>query len=424
MPSRSDILTRSASERACIFFITWPRCTLTVISLVPSSAAACLLSNPATTRPITACSRGVRDWYRSFSSRSPACSRRAARSRVMASRIAVKRSSSPKGFVRNSTAPAFIARTDVGTSPWPVMKMIGISRSISTRRRWRSRPERPGSWTSNTRQLGPSARGPARNSCALAYVTTPNPAARKRPPSASRTDASSSTTKTVASGLGIALLRPLRHGEVKRRAGTIVGKRPQLSAVILDDGTADRKPHAHASRLGGVKSVEDVRRAFGVEAYSRVLNRHACLTALDPLCLDDQHSRPISHPAHGFDRIHHEVQHHLLQLHAITQHGREIVGELGSQKHPIAADFTLGENRDFLHGIVQVQRLFLGIGLLRQRTNPPDHLTGPIAVTDNPARRFAGFLEIGCIARQPPEARTRVGHDPRQRLVHFVRDGS
>ena len=31
------------------------------------------------------------------------------------------------GFVRNSTAPAFIARTVIGMSPCPVMKMIGMS---------------------------------------------------------------------------------------------------------------------------------------------------------------------------------------------------------------------------------------------------------------------------------------------------------
>src|SRR2546427_69140 len=72
------------------------------------------------------------------------------------------------------------------------MKMIGISRLASAMRLWRSRPERPGSRTSNTRQLGPSARRPppappARNSWAVAKVATPNPAERTRPPSASRT---------------------------------------------------------------------------------------------------------------------------------------------------------------------------------------------------------------------------------------------
>src|ERR1700737_2120369 len=39
-------LTRVANESACIFLIIWPRCTCTVYSVIPSTAAACLLSRP------------------------------------------------------------------------------------------------------------------------------------------------------------------------------------------------------------------------------------------------------------------------------------------------------------------------------------------------------------------------------------------
>src|SRR5438046_2820097 len=52
----------------------------------------------------------------------------------MACRMALNKTSSPNGFVKNSTAPPFIAWTVIGTSPWPVMKMMGISgRSAETR---------------------------------------------------------------------------------------------------------------------------------------------------------------------------------------------------------------------------------------------------------------------------------------------------
>ena len=51
-------------------------------------------------------------------------SRLAIRSCVMAARIARIRSDSLSGLVRKSTAPAFIARTDLGMSPCPVMKTI------------------------------------------------------------------------------------------------------------------------------------------------------------------------------------------------------------------------------------------------------------------------------------------------------------
>src|SRR5262244_997067 len=49
--SLSAILTRSASEVARILCMICPRWRFTVISLVPNSAATCLLSSPVTTRP-------------------------------------------------------------------------------------------------------------------------------------------------------------------------------------------------------------------------------------------------------------------------------------------------------------------------------------------------------------------------------------
>ena len=41
-PSRAEMFTKSGSDSACIFRITCPRCTFTVISLMPSSAPTCL----------------------------------------------------------------------------------------------------------------------------------------------------------------------------------------------------------------------------------------------------------------------------------------------------------------------------------------------------------------------------------------------
>jgi DNA-binding response OmpR family regulator len=51
-------------DLACIFFIAWPRCILTVASLAPSSAAICLFSIPETTRVITSRSRTLNVLYR------------------------------------------------------------------------------------------------------------------------------------------------------------------------------------------------------------------------------------------------------------------------------------------------------------------------------------------------------------------------
>ena len=49
----------SANEFAFIFRMTLPRCTFTLISLMPSSPPTCLLSNPEITNVITSRSRCV-----------------------------------------------------------------------------------------------------------------------------------------------------------------------------------------------------------------------------------------------------------------------------------------------------------------------------------------------------------------------------
>src|ERR1700730_12614263 len=64
--SLSAILTSSGKDLACIFFITWLRCILTVASLGSSSAAICLLSIAEPTnvrrvqeRCVTSCTAGL-----------------------------------------------------------------------------------------------------------------------------------------------------------------------------------------------------------------------------------------------------------------------------------------------------------------------------------------------------------------------------
>ena len=47
--------------------------------------------------------------------------------------MALIRARSLNGFVKNSTAPAFMARTVIGTLPYPVMKMIGMVARLPSR---------------------------------------------------------------------------------------------------------------------------------------------------------------------------------------------------------------------------------------------------------------------------------------------------
>src|SRR3954462_6060296 len=116
-PSRAAICTRAGSDSAFIFRITCPRCALTVTSLMPSSPPTCLFSRPETTNAITSRSRGVRDAKLSRSTAILAAYSRALRLRSSARPMAGNSTSPLNGLVRNSMAPAFMARTVVGMSP-------------------------------------------------------------------------------------------------------------------------------------------------------------------------------------------------------------------------------------------------------------------------------------------------------------------
>jgi hypothetical protein len=69
IPSVSAFLTRSANDRAPIFFMICPRWIFTVISASPSSAAICLFMRPDDTKARISRSRGARSQNGSASSR-------------------------------------------------------------------------------------------------------------------------------------------------------------------------------------------------------------------------------------------------------------------------------------------------------------------------------------------------------------------
>jgi len=95
--------------------------------------------------------------------------------------------------------------------------------------------------------------------------------------------------------------------------------------MILDDGAADRQPHAQASRFGGVERVEDPLHRLRVEPDARIAHGHAHPLGLGS-CSDHQLARVVLRVAHGLDPVHDEIQHDLLNQYPIAPHRREIAG--------------------------------------------------------------------------------------------------
>ena len=192
--------------------------------------------------------------------------------------IASSSSCLPKGFVKNSTAPAFIARTLIGISPCPVRKTMGISMPDFASSACRSRPLRPGSSTSRIKHAGTSGRWPWTNSVADPNVRTVKPAEFSKSATDSRTSGSSSTTNTMHSG---ALMRLAGgQGEMEHSPTWLVRYGPEPAAVRLDDRAADRQSHSDTLRLGGEKGSKQLRRLLRVDSRPGIGDGHQKLASL------------------------------------------------------------------------------------------------------------------------------------------------
>ena len=126
---------------------------------------------------------------------------------------------------------------------------------------------------------------------------------------------------------------------------------------------------------------------------------------------------------HGFQSVQEQVEHHLLQLHPVAEHAREIPGELGPQSRACPPRFGLGQGDHLANDVIDVQRLLLGRRSAREGSNPRDHVAGPPAVAGDGLQAVAHFVEIRRRTGQEAQAGVRVDDDARERLVDLVSDG-
>src|SRR5262245_58929833 len=92
------------------------------------------------------------------------------------------------------------------------------------------------------------------------------------------------------------------QGELKHGTERFVRLRPQFASMCMDDGAADRQPHARSTGLGGVEGFEDAIEMLRINARPGIAHRHddPCLILL---CADQQLPCPLLNRAHCFSRI-------------------------------------------------------------------------------------------------------------------------
>src|ERR1700690_1864094 len=96
--------------------------------------------------------------------------------------------------------------------------------------------------------------------------------------------------------------------EMKSCTSSVIGGRPQPSAMRLHNGTADGQPHAAALRLGGKERRKDLFHLLPRQPHASVTDGEEQLTILQLR----HHCKLSARVLHGFDGVEHEVHEYLL----------------------------------------------------------------------------------------------------------------
>ena len=126
--------------------------------------------------------------------------------------------------------------------------------------------------------------------------------------------------------------------------------------------------------------------------------------------------------AHRLDRVHDQVEKHLLQLDAIPRHARQRPVELGPKNDVVAAQLVLRERDDVENLAVDVEQLHARQLALRERADSRDDLARPLAVGGDVVERRARFRNVGRLGGEPARAGGRARHHRAQRLADLVDD--
>ena len=119
------------------------------------------------------------------------------------------------------------------------------------------------------------------------------------------------------------------------------------------------------------------------------------------------------HVNHRVGGVSEQVEDDLLELDAIADDGREILGELQLKSDPVSLKVTQRQRDDFPRDLVQIQQFERELLLAEQRTQSCDHIRRAVAIANGPPRGFARAVDVRRIGIQHPKARTGVSDDAR-----------
>src|SRR5574343_1180171 len=342
-----------------------------------------------------------------------------------ARRMRERMSSLLKGFSMKSQAPRCSAETAIGTSPWPVTKMIGNCEPSTSSFSCSSRPLISGIRTSSTRQPRMSSWRAFRKLSAEWKQMTRKPSPSSSQVIESRIASSSSTTKMVWLESLIAILGRFldRYGEMENSAAFAPRRGPQAALVELDDRAADGQPDAHALGLGGVERGENLFHVLLGQPVTLVGDGDLQHAVVDLPRVQGQLPAFERHVAHRLDAVLDQIEQHLLDHDAVDDDVGQMLRQVEDDLRAGALGLDVGKGAGFVDQRLKGDRLPVGVALLDHVAHAANDLAGPFGLFGSLLHRGQQVGDLVVAGLHALDAAGAVIGDGRQRLVEFVRQG-
>jgi hypothetical protein len=95
------------------------------------------------------------------------------------------------------------------------------------------------------------------------------------------------------------------------------------------------------------------------------------------------------------ERVEHQIQHELLQLHAIAEDGGHVGFQGDGDGNAPPGGIGLEQTEHVVDDVADIERESRGGSPLEQRSNAPHDLAGVLAILDDPVCGFERPVEVG-----------------------------
>src|SRR5690349_8621172 len=125
----------------------------------------------------------------------------------------------------------------------------------------------------------------------------------------------------------------------------------------FDDRATNRQSQPKTTRLRRVEGVEKLIESRWCQSWSRISHLDENDVTLRFPGADEQLSRALATSVHSFDCIHHQIQHHLLELHPIALQRWCAFLKIHVHRNAVLHCFAASELNDLADCVIDVQEL-------------------------------------------------------------------